>query len=147
MRPAGPVYRFNSHSSGPGTCLDPSRTQGAKGLRLALSRASQAPQGTASRQAQAQPAPGHRPGHRGPRAAAHAGRHQVPPKRPVRWARQSTALVRCCVVRSGGVVLIEHCPYALGRLYLDCRAAPRRGKDTTTCKGNKAFDLYRILCL
>ena len=58
MTPAGPVYRFNSHSSGPGTCLHPSRTQGAKGRRLSLSRASQAPQGTASRQPQAQPGPG-----------------------------------------------------------------------------------------
>ena len=92
MRPAGPVCRFNSHSSGPGTCLHPSRTQGAKGRRLAPSRANQAPQGTASRQAQAQPAPGPRPGHRGPRAAA--DRHQVPPKRPVRWARQSTVKMK-----------------------------------------------------
>ena len=70
MRPAGPVCRFNSHSSGPGTCLHPSRTQGAKGRRLAPSRASQAPQGTASRQAQAQPAPGPRPAATGARGQA-----------------------------------------------------------------------------
>ena len=75
--PAGPACRFNAHSSGPGTCncLHPSQTQGAKGRRLALSRASQTTQGTASRQPQAQ-APGP------PRPVGPAGRQPsgAPPR-------------------------------------------------------------------
>ena len=150
MRPAGPVYRFNSHSSGPGTCLHPSRTQGAKGRRLAPSRAT-----GPARHPKAPPAGRHRPSQPrapGPRPPGPAGRRPSTRKARARCPQQAGRW-QCSTRASDQDTDVNiHARASMSTNNLkqgtrNCRAATRQGEDTATRKGNKAIHLYRISCL